>query len=70
MECETRAQGAEAIEAGLSPLVRTGKRQISCSEDAECLTPKLEILKMAQKDNNKKEASEVCKEGILWWSHG
>ena len=70
MECETRAQGAEAIKTAKSPLVRIGKRQRSCSEDAECLTPKLEILKMAQEDNNKKEASEICKEGISWWSYG
>ena len=52
------------------PSVKIGKRQRSCSEDAECLAPKLEILKMAQKDNNKKEASEVCEEGISWWSRG
>lgn len=38
-----RAQGTEAIEAGLGPSVRIGKRQRSCSEDAECHAPKLEI---------------------------
>lgn len=43
------------------PLITTGQRR-SSSEDAECLTTRSEVKKIAQKDNLKKEASEVYRE--------
>ncbi|XP_057562541.1 la-related protein 7 isoform X2 [Hippopotamus amphibius kiboko] len=51
----------EKTEVSVLPLVKTGKRKRSSSEDADCLTPKSKIKKVVQKDI-KKEASEVCKE--------
>ncbi|XP_047654583.1 la-related protein 7 isoform X1 [Phacochoerus africanus] len=52
----------ERAEVSGLPLVKAGKRKRSSSEDADCLTPKSKIKKMAQKDNMIKEASEVCQE--------
>ncbi|XP_037686418.1 la-related protein 7 isoform X2 [Choloepus didactylus] len=49
----------ERAEAPNLPEVRTGKRKRSGSEDAECLAPRSKVKKIAQKENIKKEASEV-----------
>uniref|UniRef100_A0A8C0I0D3 La ribonucleoprotein 7, transcriptional regulator n=1 Tax=Balaenoptera musculus TaxID=9771 RepID=A0A8C0I0D3_BALMU len=52
----------ERTEVSSLPLGKTGKRKRSSSEDADYLIPKSKLKKVAQKDNIKKEASEVCKE--------
>ncbi|XP_058922602.1 la-related protein 7 isoform X1 [Kogia breviceps] len=52
----------ERIEVSSLPLGKTGKRKRSSSGDADYVTPKSKLKKVAQKDNIKKEASEVCKE--------
>uniref|UniRef100_A0A8C3WIJ0 La-related protein 7 n=1 Tax=Catagonus wagneri TaxID=51154 RepID=A0A8C3WIJ0_9CETA len=52
----------ERAEVSSLPLVKAGKRKRNNSEDTDCLTPKSKIKKTAQKDNVKKETSEVCKE--------
>ncbi|XP_029091710.1 la-related protein 7 isoform X3 [Monodon monoceros] len=51
----------ERTEVSSLPLGKTVKRKRSSSEDADYLTPKSKLKKVAQKDNIKK-ASEVCKE--------
>ncbi|NP_001068652.2 la-related protein 7 [Bos taurus] len=51
----------EKTEVSSLPLVKAGKRKRSGSEDADCLTPKVKVKKVSQKDV-KKEAPEVCKE--------
>ncbi|XP_060155075.1 la-related protein 7 isoform X4 [Globicephala melas] len=50
----------ERTEVSSLPLGKTGKRKRSSSEDADYLTPKSKLKKVAQKDI--KKASEVCKE--------
>uniref|UniRef100_A0A8C4L7U8 La-related protein 7 n=1 Tax=Equus asinus TaxID=9793 RepID=A0A8C4L7U8_EQUAS len=52
----------EKAETSSLPSIRTGKRKRSSSEDAECLTPRAKVKKMAQKGDVQKEASEVSKE--------
>ena len=51
----------EKTEVSSLPLVKAGKRKRRGSEDADCLTPKVKVKKVSQKDV-KKEAPEVCKE--------
>ncbi|XP_053423524.1 la-related protein 7 isoform X2 [Nycticebus coucang] len=52
----------EKVEVSSLPEVRTAKRKRSSSEDAEALTPRSKVKKMAQKDTVQKEASKVSKE--------
>ena len=58
----TKKKKRERTEVSSLPLGKTGKRKRSSSEDADYLTPKSKLKKVAQKGNIKKEASEVCKE--------
>ncbi|XP_008687669.1 la-related protein 7 isoform X1 [Ursus americanus] len=44
------------------PVVRTGKRKRSISEEAEYSTPRSKVKKITQKDNIKKEDLEISKE--------
>ncbi|XP_003798212.1 la-related protein 7 [Otolemur garnettii] len=52
----------DKVEVSSLPEVRTGKRKRSSSEEAEALTPRSKVKKMAQKDTLQKEASKVSKE--------
>ncbi|KAG8519427.1 La-related protein 7 [Galemys pyrenaicus] len=60
----------EKAEASSLPSVRTGKRKRSSCDDTECLIPRSKVKKTAQKDNIKKEMSEVSKENkeIYFWN--